>query len=122
MNVRTGGGNDEIYLNNVTAYQDMNLDTSAGDDKVEITSATVVDDLMAELGDGADSLIVKDTGLFVGDSAHISGGNGFDSLYTSAPMPSKAIKTSWERINGRLVTNLLDGILTPSPFTPITRR
>jgi hypothetical protein len=121
VGIRTGGGNDEIYLNNVTAYQDMNLDAGAGDDKVEISYATAVDDLMADLGDGADTLTIKDTGLFVGDSAQISGGNGFDSLNTSAPVPSQAIKTSWERTNGRLVSSVFDG-LTLSPYKVTTRR
>jgi hypothetical protein len=122
INVRTGGGNDELYLDNVGAHQDMTLDLAAGDDKVEISLANAVDDFMADLGDGADTLIIKDKGLFVGDQTQISGGNGFDNLYTSGAVPSKAIKTSWERINGRMVTSLFDGFITSSPYTLTKRR
>ena len=121
VGIRTGGGNDWILLDNVSAFQDMNLDAGAGDDTAEIRYATVVDDLMADLGDGADTLTVKGTGLFVGESAQISGGNGFDNLITSAPFPGNAIKTSSERINGRLVDSVLD-FLYQYPSAVKTRR
>jgi hypothetical protein len=122
VGIRTGGGDDQLFLNNVTAYQDMTFNMGAGNDSAEITYATVVDDLMAEMGDGGDTLTIKDTGLFVGDSAQISGGNGFDNLIMSAPVPSQAIKTSWERINGRLIASVLDNYLSASPIAVATRR
>jgi hypothetical protein len=110
IGVRTGGGNDRIYLDNVTAWHDMNLDAGAGDDTAELNYALAIDNFMANLGDGSDSLTIKDL-YVVNGKTRVIGGNGFDRLTKSGAYPTNLVEQlGWEYINGRPV-GLLDGIV-----------
>ena len=113
--VRTGGGDDLVHLNNCSAFHDLNINAGAGNDTAELIGDLAIDKIMADLGDGNDTLNV-DT-LYFSNAANVflSGGNGFDSLNVKGVLPthfSQFNKTSFERINGRLVL--------PIYATPVT--
>ena len=107
--VRTGGGDDLVHLNNCSAFHDLNINAGAGNDTAELIGDLAIDKIMADLGDGNDTLNV-DT-LYFSNAANVflSGGNGSDSLNVKGVLPShfsQFNKTSFERINGRLVLDL----------------
>ena len=115
LNVRTGAGDDSIHLNNCTAFHDLNLNAGAGNDTMDLIQDLAVDKLMADLGDGNDTLNI-DT-LYFANAANVilGGGNGSDSLNWKNIDPTKYSqfnKTSWERINGRLILNLYAAPIT----------
>lgn len=113
--VRTGGGDDRVHLNNCTAFHDINLNAGAGNDTMDLIQDLAVDKLMADLGDGNDTLNI-DT-LYFANAANVilGGGNGSDSLNWKNIDPTKYSqfnKTSWERINGRLILDLYAAPIT----------
>jgi hypothetical protein len=109
LNVRTGGGDDSIHLNNCTAYHDLNLNAGTGNDTMDLIQDLAVDKIMADLGDGNDTLNIDMLYISIGANVTLAGGNGFDSLNVTNVDPTKfshVNKTSWERINGRLILDL----------------
>jgi hypothetical protein len=109
LNVRTGAGDDSIHLNNCTAFHDINLNAGAGNDTMDLIQDLAVDKLMTDLGDGNDTLNIDTLYISNGANVTLAGGNGFDSLNVKNVDPTKYSqfnKTSWERINGRLILDL----------------
>jgi hypothetical protein len=98
--VRTGGGNDDIWLNIANAYDDIEIDAGAGHDDVKLEYVNALDDLMARMGDGFDELELNNVSAvdasFLGEAGHDdirkTGKNTFNSK----------VETGWEYVNGRL--------------------
>jgi hypothetical protein len=97
--IRTGGGDDDIWLNIAGAYDDIEIDAGAGHDDAKLEYVTALDDLMARMGDGFDELELNNFSAvdasFLGESGHDDirklGKNSFRST----------VETSWEFVNGR---------------------
>jgi hypothetical protein len=101
INVRAGDGADLLHLNGVTSYKDFNLDAGAGDDKVELNYICAVDNFFANLGDGNDNATVNDLYVIHGKT-QIDAGNGSDSLTKTGAFPtSQVTQSGFEWINGR---------------------
>ena len=78
ISVLTGGGDDQVTLDNSTAYWTLNVDVSGGNDRVDLLDYVIA---------------LKYTNLF--------GGDGTDRLtYRSNNYLHNAVKTGWEYING----------------------
>jgi hypothetical protein len=98
--IRTGGGDDDIWLNIANAYDDIEIDAGAGHDDAKLEYVTALDDLMARMGDGFDELELNNVSAvdasFLGESGHDdirkSGKNTFGST----------VETSWEWVNGHI--------------------
>src|SRR5262245_61910722 len=115
LNVRTGAGDDSIHLNDCTAFHDLNLSAGAGNDTMDLIRDLAVDKIMADLGDGNDTLNIDMLYISIPGNVTLAGGNGSDSLNWKNTDPTKfshVNKTSWERINGRLILDLYAAPIT----------
>jgi hypothetical protein len=78
ISILTGGGDDQVTLDNATAYWNLNVDTSSGNDRLDLLDYV---------------LSLKNTNLF--------GGEGTDRLtYRSNNFLHNLKKTGWEYVNG----------------------
>ena len=78
ISVLTGGGDDQVTLDNVTAHRELNVDTSNGNDHLDLL------DYVYGLGD-----------------VNLFGGLGTDRLtYRSNNFLHNVTKTGWEFVNG----------------------
>ena len=78
ITILTGGGDDQVTLDNSTAFWDLNIDTSSGNDRVNLLDYVIG---------------LKNTNLF--------GGDGTDSLnYRRNNFLKNLKETGWEFVNG----------------------
>ena len=98
LNVRMGGGNDLLNVNQSYAFGSISLDTGAGNDTAKLDVVTAVDHFMANLGDGNDNLTM---GLMWAHDMRLLGGNGLDQLNKTNTWNSPSIfRNGWESGNG----------------------
>jgi hypothetical protein len=107
LRVRTGGGNDDLLFNVVSAYDDIDIDTGAGNDKAKFDHVNALDDLMARMGDGTDRLefwhstaadLIADGGAGSGDAIWTRDPFAFPRLNTNS-FGTKTL-TNWEWVDG----------------------
>jgi hypothetical protein len=102
VDVSTGGGNDSISFDGVSAATNINIDAGAGDDACQLDHAFAADNFFANLGDGNDYLSVSGLDLNGYSTAKFDGGNGIDSLYLNGVTgPGQLSDVNWEYLNGR---------------------
>lgn len=97
---KLGEGDDQLDMENVTAFKTMLLEGQGGNDTMKLTEVEAADGFFALMGGGDD--ILEITGLR-GRRMSIVGGSGFDRLFKSGtdtiPADSVGI-TQFEQING----------------------
>lgn len=98
--VKLGAGNDQLEMENVTAFQTILLEGQGGNDTMKLVDVEAANGFFASLGDGDDILDL--TGLRT-NRMGIVGGAGFDRLFrfASSFIPSTSLTiTGIEEING----------------------
>jgi hypothetical protein len=99
LRIRTGGGNDDVWLNIVAAYDDIEIETGDGHDKAKLEYVTALDDLMARMGDGFDNLELNNVSAA---DASLLGELGHDNVTKSGQNTfGTLVESSWEFYNGR---------------------
>jgi hypothetical protein len=106
LNVRMGGGNDQLTMLQSYAFGNISIDAGAGNDTANLNYVTAVDNLFANMGDGNDSLTM---GLMWGGNVALFGGTGNDHLYKTGTWNfGSRFEYGWENLNGWLP--LLDNV------------
>jgi hypothetical protein len=99
LRIRTGGGNDDVWLNIAAAYDDIEIETGDGHDKAKLEYVTALDDLMARMGEGFDNLELTDVSAA---DASLLGELGHDNVTKSGTNTfGTLVESSWEFYNGR---------------------
>lgn len=97
---KLGSGNDQVEMENVTAFKTMLLEGQGDNDTMKLTDVEAADGFFALMGDGNDVLDI--TGLRARRMS-VVGGSGFDQLFkfdvSNIPADSTSI-TGFEQING----------------------
>ena len=98
--VKLGAGNDQVNMENVTAFKTILLEGQGGNDTMKLVQVEAADGLFALLGSGDDVLDL--TGLRASKMG-ITGSDGFDRLFrfdSSNIPPANVFISGIEEING----------------------